>query len=176
VGVASFVIRFAEHALPGTHEKLAARFLQLHLAGFMLGRFAGSMAMKRIAAPRLLGAFAGSSLLCLAVMLLGSGAAAIAAIVLLGFFHSIMFPTIFALSLKDLGPYTKLGSSLLVMAIIGGAICPALMGMISDASNIQVAFVVPLLCQAYVLYFALRGYRPALATGGVPGMAPGAAE
>lgn len=66
------------------------------------------------------------------------------AIVLLGFFHSIMFPTIFALSLKDLGPYTKLGSSLLVMSIIGGAIVPALMGYISDLSNIRYAFIVPL--------------------------------
>jgi FHS family L-fucose permease-like MFS transporter len=86
------------------------------------------------------------------------------AIVLVGFFHSIMFPTIFALSLKNLGPYTKLGSSLLVMAIIGGAICPAVMGLISDSSNIQRAFIVPLLCHAYVLYFAWSGYQPSTAT------------
>jgi MFS transporter, FHS family, L-fucose permease len=70
-----------------------------------------------------------------------------------------MFPTIFALSLENLGNYTKLGSSLLVMSIIGGAVCPAIMGRISDASNIQRAFVVPLICHAYVLYFGLRGYR-----------------
>src|ERR1700694_4735188 len=84
--------------------------------------------------------------------------------VLAGFFHSIMFPTIFALSLKDLGPYTKLGSSLLVMSIIGGAVCPAIMGRISDAWNIQRAFIVPLVCHAYVFYFAMRGYRPAAVT------------
>jgi FHS family L-fucose permease-like MFS transporter len=72
-----------------------------------------------------------------------------------------MFPTIFALSLKNLGPYTKLGSSLLVMSIIGGAVCPVIMGRISDAWNIQYAFVVPLICHAYILYFALSGYRPA---------------
>ena len=72
-----------------------------------------------------------------------------------------MFPTIFALSLKDLGPYTKLGSSLLVMSIIGGAVIPVVMGRISDASNIQTAFIVPLLCHCYVLYFALFGYKPA---------------
>jgi hypothetical protein len=71
-----------------------------------------------------------------------------------------MFPTIFALSLKDLGPYTKLGSSLLVMSIIGGAIVPALMGYISDASNIRYAFIVPFVCHLYVFYFAARGYRP----------------
>jgi FHS family L-fucose permease-like MFS transporter len=72
-----------------------------------------------------------------------------------------MFPTIFALSVKNLGVYTKLGSALLVMSIIGGAIVPAVMGYISDVSSIQKAFVVPLICYAYVLYFALRGYKPA---------------
>jgi MFS transporter, FHS family, L-fucose permease len=81
------------------------------------------------------------------------------AVVLVGFFHSIMFPTIFALSLKDLGIYAKLGSSLLVMSIIGGAVFPAVMGRISDATNIQKAFLVPLLCHVYILYFALHEYR-----------------
>ena len=159
VGVASFIIRFSEFTLSGTHERAAARFLQAHLFGFMLGRFSGSAMMHKIAPSRLLGIFAAGSLLCLLVILLASGWPTIAAIVLLGFFHSIMFPTIFALSIKDLGPYTKLGSSLLVMSIIGGAICPLIMGRISDAWNIQRAFAVPLLCHAFVLYFAVTGYR-----------------
>jgi len=80
-----------------------------------------------------------------------------------------MFPTIFALSLKDLGPYTKIGSSLLVMAIIGGAICPAVMGLVSDATNIQKAFAVPLVCHFAVLYFALTKNKPAAAIGAVAG-------
>ena len=79
---------------------------------------------------------------------------------LVGFFNSIMFPTIFALSLKNLGSLTKRGSSLLVMSIIGGGLIPAAMGKISDASNIQRAFIVPLICYLYVIYFAVRGYRP----------------
>jgi FHS family L-fucose permease-like MFS transporter len=161
VGVASFVIRFAEHAIPGTREKVAAHYLQMHLVGFMIGRFAGSAIMKYVPAPRLLRIFAGGSLISVLVVLLGSGIAPVWAVVLLGFFHSIMFPTIFALSLKNLGPLTKLGSSLLVMSIIGGAVCPAIMGLVSDASDIQHAFVVPLICYIYVLYFAARGYRPA---------------
>jgi FHS family L-fucose permease-like MFS transporter len=160
VGVASFIIRFAEYTIPGTHEKVAAHYLQAHLAGFMIGRFTGSAIMQKVLAPRLLSLFAGGSLLCLVGVLLGSGPAAVWAVVWLGFFHSIMFPTIFALSLKNLGPYTKLGSSLLVMSIIGGAVCPALMGRISDLWNIQRAFVVPLICHAYVFYFATRGYLP----------------
>jgi FHS family L-fucose permease-like MFS transporter len=160
VGVASFIIRFAERSIPGTHEKVAAHYLQLHMLGFMIGRFAGSAIMKTVAAPRLLSLFAAGALVCLLIVLLGSGSVPVWAIVLVGFFHSIMFPTIFALSLKDLGSYTKLGSSLLVMSIIGGAVIPAVMGRISDATNIQRAFVVPLICHAYVLYFALRGYKP----------------
>jgi FHS family L-fucose permease-like MFS transporter len=160
VGVASFIIRFSEFTLAGTHEKAAAGFLQAHLFGFMLGRFSGSAMMHKIAPSRLLSIFAAGSLLCLTIILLSSGMPTIAAIVLLGFFHSIMFPTIFALSIRNLGPYTKLGSSLLVMSIIGGALCPLIMGRISDAWNIQRAFLVPLLCHAYVLYFAVRGYRP----------------
>ncbi len=162
VGVASFIIRFAEYTLSGTHEKAAARYLQAHLAGFMIGRFAGSAIMQKVPAPRLLSLFAGGSLVCLLVVLLASGQAPVWAIVLIGHFHSIMFPTIFALSLKNLGSYTKLGSSLLVMSIIGGAIVPAIMGRISDAWNIQRAFVVPLICHGYVFYFAMRGYRPSV--------------
>jgi FHS family L-fucose permease-like MFS transporter len=176
VGVASFIIRFTEFTLPGTHEKAAAHYLQAHLAGFMIGRFAGSAIMQKVAAPRLLSLFAGGSLLCLLVVLFASGVAPVWAIVLVGFFHSIMFPTIFALSLKSLGPYTKLGSSLLVMAIIGGAVFPWVMGRISDAWNIQRAFVVPLLCHAYVFYFAMWGYRPAAGANTVTTLAVPATE
>ncbi|MFZ0733080.1 MAG: L-fucose:H+ symporter permease [Candidatus Sulfotelmatobacter sp.] len=162
VGVASFIIRFSEFTLPGTHEKSAAHYLQMHLAGFMIGRFTGSAIMRKVAPSRLLSLFAGGSLLSLLVVLFASGEPTVWAIVLLGFFHSIMFPTIFALSIKNLGPYTKLGSSLLVMSIIGGAVCPVIMGRISDAWNIQHAFLVPLICHAYVFYFAVWGYRPSL--------------
>jgi MFS transporter, FHS family, L-fucose permease len=161
VGVTSFVIRFTQHTLPNTPEKVAANFLKWHLIGFMVGRFAGSAMMKRIAPPRLLGFFAVCAFLCTLTAIAGSGAAPVWAVVLLGFFDSIMFPTIFALSVKNLGIYTKLGSALLVMSIIGGAIVPAVMGYISDASSIQKAFVVPLICYSYVLYFAVRGYKPA---------------
>ncbi len=160
VGVGSFVIRLAQHSVPGMLQKDASFYLKLHLIGFMVGRFSGSYVMKRVAPARLLSLFAISTLICLCVVLFGSGVATLWAVVLIGFFHSIMFPTIFALSIKQLGRYTKLGSSLLVASIIGGAICPAIMGLISDHSSIRVAFVVPLICQAYVLYFALSGYRP----------------
>jgi MFS transporter, FHS family, L-fucose permease len=160
VGVTSFVIRFVQHAAPGTPEKTAATYLYWHLVGFMIGRFAGSAIMRRMAPPRLLALFAGAAFTCGIVSLVTTGILPIWAVVAIGFFHSIMFPTIFALSLKNLGPYTKLGSSLLVMSIIGGAVCPAIMGYISDLSSIRAAFLIPLVCYAYVSYFAIRGYKP----------------
>src|SRR6266704_3252570 len=160
VGVASFVIRYAQFSVPGTPAKTAALYLLLHQIGFMAGRFIGSALMKKIAAPRLLSLFAGASLVCATVALLATGIIPVWAVVVIGFFHSIMFPTIFALSIKNLGALTKRGSSLLVMAIVGGAFFPALMGRISDAASIQRAFVVPLLCYVFILYFGLSGYKP----------------
>jgi len=159
VGVASFVIRFVEFTAPATSDKAAADYLKLHLLGFMAGRFAGSFLMKYIPASRMLAIFACGAAASVSLALLGSGSAAVAGVVAAGFFHSIMFPTIFALSIKNLGPLTKAGSSLLVMAIVGGALFPPLMGYISDLSNIQRAFLVPLACYLYIFYFAARGYR-----------------
>ncbi len=190
VGVGSFVIRFVKHTMPetlenmagwgtrflaGNHgaqanflvrmipnspEKMAALFLVAHQTGFMIGRFSGSWMMRRIPAPRLLSIFGLGALLCVMIGIVASGFVAVLAIVLVGYFNSIMFPTIFALSLKNVGALTKRASSLLVMSIIGGALIPAAMGRISDASDIQVAFVMPLICYLYVIYFAVRGYRP----------------
>ena len=159
VGVASFVIRYAQFSVPGMAAKTAAIYLLCHQIGFMLGRFIGSGMMKRIAPAALLAAFAAGSVACTAVALLTTGLVPVLAVVLIGFFHSIMFPTIFALSIRNLGPLMKRGSSLLVMAIIGGAVFPAIMGRISDATSIQRAFLVPLLCYVYILYFAVAGYK-----------------
>ncbi len=167
VGVASFVIRFVQQTMPGTPEKTAAEYLTLHLFGFMLGRVLTAGALKYVRAPAMLAGFAGGALVASAVAVAASGAAAVWMVVALGFFHSLMFPTIFALSLEGLGRHTKLGASLLVMSIVGGAILPAVMGWISDLSSIQTAFAVPLVCYAYVLYFAIRGHVPRL-TGGRP--------
>ena len=164
VGVASFVIRFVQRAMPGTPEKIAAGYLFFHLFGFMLGRVLTAGALKYLRAPTMLAMFAGGALVAMTVAVSTAGAVAVWMIVCIGFFHSLMFPTIFALSLEDLGPHTKFGASLLVMSIVGGAIIPAVMGRISDLSTIQTAFLVPIVCYAYVLYFAVRGHRPRLAT------------
>src|SRR5581483_1281422 len=160
VGVGSFVIRFAQHTMPYLSSRQAWFYLLGHWVGFMIGRFGGSAMMKRIAPARLLSIFAVGCLICAIVAVVTSGMPAVFAIVLIGFFHSIMFPTIFALGIRHLGPLTKRGSSLMVVAISGGALLPLLMGAISDASSIQTAFIVPLICYVYILYFALAGYKP----------------
>ncbi len=165
IGVGSFVIRFVMHAQPFLGPRAAARYLQLHLIGFMIGRFTGSWLMKSIRASRLLAFFAFGALVCAVIATSTTGVIPIYAVVLIGFFHSIMFPTIFALGIKNLGPFTKRGSSLLVMAIIGAAVVPPVMGKISDLSNIQRAFLVPLFCYAYVFYFAARGSKRAVEKG-----------
>ena len=160
VGVGSFVIRFVMHAQSFLGPRAASRYLVMHAMGFMIGRFVGSALMKPIPASRLLAVFASGALVCALVAISTAGLIPIYAVVLIGFFHSIMFPTIFALGIKNLGPFTKRGSSLLIMAISGAMVVPPIMGKISDLSNIQRAFWVPLLCYAYVLYVAMRGYKP----------------
>jgi FHS family L-fucose permease-like MFS transporter len=160
VGVASFIIRFSERTLPGLQDKDASAYLWYHGIGFMIGRFSGSFLMKYIPASRLLSIFAACALVCAVIAMAATGTLPIWGLVLIGFFHSIMFPTIFALGIKGLGPYTKLGSSLLVMAIIGGAAFPALMGWVSDLTSIRVAFGLPLLCYLYIWYFAAKGSEP----------------
>jgi len=132
VGVTSFVIRFVQHALPGTPEKVASDYLRWHLLGFMIGRFAGSATMKSVAPNRLLAIFAACAFVCGIVAITMTGEAPIWAVVLIGFFHSIMFPTIFTLAIDGLGARTGEGSGVLCMAIVGGAVLTPLMGWISQ--------------------------------------------
>lgn len=159
VGVASFVIRFAQQAIPGTPERVAADFLKWHLAGFLVGRIVGSVLMSRVPAARVLAAVAALGAGAAAFAATGSGTAAVWMVVLLGLFHSIQFPTIFALAIDGIGDDTKLGSSLVVMSIVGGALVPAAMGAVSDARGIQAAFWLPVICYLVVLHFALRGHK-----------------
>ncbi len=93
----------------------------------------------------------------LVVAILSGGYTSMYSLAAIGLFTSVMYPILFTLSIKDLGPYTKTGSSLIIMSIVGGAIVPPLMGLISDAFMIGYAFLLPLLCYAYILYYAQRG-------------------
>lgn len=160
VGVGSFFIRYA-HFVNGVSEKNAAfMWGSIAMVGFMVGRFAGTFLMRYIKAPKLLAIYALINILLLTIALLTSGQIALYAVVAVPFFMSIMFPTIFALGIKDLGEETKVAASFIVMAIIGGAFAPVVMGLISDGTNsIQKAYVVPLICFGVILYYSLKTYK-----------------
>ena len=153
--VTSFFIRYSKY-MGAIQEKEAADLLALAMLGFMAGRFIGSFAMRFVRPAKLLIAYCVIN--CALVILAFSvdGKLSVYAIMGIPFFMSIMFPTIFSLSISGLGEKTKKGSSLLIMGIVGGAIIPLLLGRISDMSNIRVAYMMPLICFAYIFYFALK--------------------
>jgi len=154
VGVWSFLIRYNQFNFPGTLEKQAVHWLPISFAIFFAGRFIGTALMSRLNPAKLLAMFAAVNVvLCLTAAAFG-GYVGLAALIASSFFMSIMFPTIFTMSLRGLGAYTKSGSAFLVMAIIGGAVFTALMGLVSRESSINVAYVVPAFCFAIVFWFA----------------------
>ncbi|MBL7962892.1 MAG: L-fucose:H+ symporter permease [Flavobacteriales bacterium] len=155
VGVASFFIRFAG-GTAAIGEQDAAYLLSIGLLLFMAGRFIGTALLHHMHATTLLGASAVVAAVLTGVAVFGGGMAAVAVLIALQLFMSIMFPTIFSLGIEGLGGRTKWGSSLLVMSIAGGAIIPPIMGAISDRHGIQLAYLVPLGCFLAVLLFARR--------------------
>ncbi|QUD87689.1 L-fucose:H+ symporter permease [Phenylobacterium montanum] len=164
VGVWSFLIRYAEREV-GSPERAAAGYLIISLVVFMAGRFVGSALMGRVSPARLTALFGAINVgLCL-VGVLAPGMAGLIALVAASFFMSVMYPTIFALSVEGLGPLTKIGASFLVMAIIGGAVLTAAMGWISDRASIAAAMAVPALAFAVVAAFALTAGRRTAAAG-----------
>jgi FHS family L-fucose permease-like MFS transporter len=156
VGVWSFVIRYTMVNSPGMAENPAANNLLITLTLFFAGRFAGTLLMSKVRPAVLLAVFAAADmLLCIGAAASG-GNVGLYALMATSFFMSIQFPTIFTISLRGLGEHTKAGSSFLVMAIVGGAVIPPLMGLVSDASSINLAFYVPAACFAVVAAFGFR--------------------
>jgi len=158
VGVGSFFIRFSRYTMDLPEKQAAYWWGYIAMVGFMAGRFAGTFLMKYIKPEKLLALYAIINILLLAVATFSHGKIAVYTLMAVPFFMSIMFPTIFALGIRDLGEETKIASSFLVMSIVGGAVFPLLMGRISDATggNIQISYVVPMVCFAVVLLFAMR--------------------
>jgi FHS family L-fucose permease-like MFS transporter len=155
VCISSFFIRFSEK-VAGLDEKSAAFYLFIALFGFMIGRFIGTALMKFIAAPKLLAIYSILNMGLLVLAFFGTGKFPVYALMGVEFFMSIMFPTIFSLGIRGLGSKTKEGSSLIIMAIVGGAVFPVIMGRVSDASSIQTAYLVPAACFIVVLLFAWK--------------------
>ena len=165
IGVWSYFIDFTKELSPATPEKSAAFYLSASLFSFMLGRFVGTALMNVVEPRRLLGAYA---LINVALVLVATSASGLVAVVALGatsFFMSIMFPTIYALGLARLGDQAEIGSSLIIMTIISGAIIPPLMGYLADAVDVQSAYILPLIAYALVFVSTIAGRERPLSGG-----------
>jgi FHS family L-fucose permease-like MFS transporter len=159
-GVNSFFINYVTESIPGISNTAAAMILSFGGMGlFWAGRLSGSLVMKAMAPQRVLSLYAVICILMMALVVAGFGWISVVALFSTYFFMSVMFPTIFVLGLKDLGPLTKKASSWLVMAIVGGALCPMAMGYIADHSSMQWGYIIPMVCFGVVLYFGVKGYR-----------------
>jgi FHS family L-fucose permease-like MFS transporter len=161
VSIGSFLVNyFGLPEIAGLSPKTAAGFVSFYWGGAMIGRFLGAPMLRQFKAGYLLaGCAICAATLVTASMLLG-GHTAMWSILAVGFFNSIMFPTIFSLGVAELGALTGSGSGVLNMAIVGGAILPVMQGAIADHLGLHHAFVLPVICYVYILFYALRGSRP----------------
>jgi len=161
VSIGSFLVNyFSQPEIGGLTEKVAASFVAFYWGGAMVGRFIGSGLLQKVKTGTLLGICAICAAALVAISMLSSGHLAMWSIILVGFFNSIMFPSIFTLGVAELGPLTGDGSGILIMAIVGGAIIPVAQGWIADKIGIHHAFFLPVICYLYILFFALSGSKP----------------
>lgn len=161
VSIGSFLVNyFSQPEIGGLTEKVAASFVAFYWGGAMVGRFLGSALLQKIKTGYLLGLCAVCAAALVAISMLTTGHVAMYSIILVGFFNSIMFPSIFTLGVAELGPLTGDGSGILIMAIVGGAIIPLTQGWIADQIGIHHAFFLPVICYLYILFFALSGSKP----------------
>ncbi|HEY0610542.1 MAG TPA: sugar MFS transporter [Chitinophaga sp.] len=161
VGVGALFINYVTEYWQGTSSEKASYLLAVSLALFTAGRFVGTAVMKTVAPNKLLALYAIVNIALCAFVMAGNGAPSVYALMAVFFFMSIMFPTIFALGVKDLGRHTKKGGAFIIMSIVGGAIVPYLMGTIADSQSTAFAYIVPLLCFAVVFYYGWKGYKRA---------------
>jgi FHS family L-fucose permease-like MFS transporter len=162
VSIGSFMINYISLPQIGDMaESRAAGFVSLYWGGAMVGRFIGAALLTRIDTRKLLGFNATIAVLLVLTTMLTHGHVAMWSVVGIGLFNSIMFPSIFTLGIEKFGPLTGKVSSLLVMAIVGGAVVPLAQGALADHIGVQHAFVLPMLCYIYILFYGLKGSRTA---------------
>ena len=160
VAVGSLMVNyFSLPEIGGISEAQASHYLMAYWFLAMVGRFAGSALMVKLSPRKLLASFAAVNMVLLAITMTTTGAVAMYSLIAIGLFNSIMFPTIFALSIERLGPLTSKASSLLIMAIVGGAIVPYLQGVLADRIGLHHSFILPLLCYGYIIFYGLVGSR-----------------
>jgi MFS transporter, FHS family, L-fucose permease len=161
VAIGSFLVNyFSQPEIGGMTEKVAASFVAFYWGGAMVGRFIGSGLLQKMKTGQLLGICAVCAAALVTISMIGTGHFAMWSIILVGFFNSIMFPSIFTLGVAELGPLTGDGSGIMIMAIVGGAIIPLAQGVIADRIGIHHAFFLPVICYLYIVFFALSGSKP----------------
>ncbi|SIQ09393.1 MFS transporter, FHS family, L-fucose permease [Rhizobium sp. RU20A] len=162
VSIGSFLVNFlGEASIAGMPEAEAAHYVTYFWGGAMIGRFIGSAAMRYVPGGKALAFNAAVATVLLLATVFTSGSLAMWAVLAIGLFNSIMFPTIFSLALHGLGRHTSQGSGILCLAIVGGAILPLAQGALADHIGIQHAFLMPVLCYLFIVYYGLKGSRPA---------------
>jgi FHS family L-fucose permease-like MFS transporter len=159
VGVAALFINYCTERGIGIDNAKAAKLLSVSLVLFTTGRFAGTALMRKISPNILLAVYAVINIALCAMIIRADGWASVYALMAVFFFESIMFPTIFALGVKDLGHHTKKASSFIIMSIVGGALMPFVMGTLADTRTTAFAYIIPLLCFLVVGWYGWKGYR-----------------
>ena len=159
IGVGNLFINFTgQPEIGGLSHEQGAHYLFLLWGGMLVGRFIGAWAMRRTTAERVLAFCAVGAFIVMMVAALGTGHTAMWALISVGLFHSVMFPTIFTLGIKDLGPLTEEGAGLLIMAIAGGALV-VVQGWLADTVGLQRSFLLTAACELYVLFYAMWGSK-----------------
>ncbi len=159
VAIGSLMVNALEHTAGLSHDK-AAGYLSIYWGGAMVGRFIGAGLMNKIAPNKYL-AFNASMAVGLLMLAIAAGGGAVTqwSLLLIGFFNSIMFPTIFSLGTKGLGKFTGAASGIISTAIVGGALVPVLQGFVIDHVGLMISYVIPAVCYVYIVFFATQGYK-----------------
>lgn len=160
VGVAALFINYCTEADKTINNAKAAYLLSVSLLLFTVGRFAGTALLKKIPANKLLSFYALINILLCFIVMSQKGGLSVYALMAIFFFESIMFPTIFALGVKDVGHHTKKASSFIIMSIVGGAIMPYAMGWMADQYSTAIAYAIPAFCFLVVAWYGWKGYKP----------------
>jgi FHS family L-fucose permease-like MFS transporter len=157
VSIGSFMINFiGERNIAALAPEAAAMYVAFYWGGAMAGRFIGFAVMRHVSPGKALATNAAASIALILVAILGHGHTAMWALIAVGLFNSIMFPTIFSMALHKLGAQTGQGSGILCMAIVGGAVVPFVQGVVADSAGLQASFLVPAACYVFILCFGLK--------------------
>ncbi|WP_343840635.1 sugar MFS transporter [Bowmanella denitrificans] len=160
VSIGSFLVNFLGEAhVMAMTEAQASKYIAYYWGGAMVGRFIGAALMQRVAPGKLLAFNSLASMALILTAIVADGSLAMWSILAVGLCNSIMFPTIFSLAVRALGPDTGRGSGLLCLAIVGGAVVPLLQGMLADSLGLQLSFLLPLVCYLYIAFYGLAGAK-----------------